>query len=251
MTALAFPYPADSWLGGCTATTLDSDAVRRASFGLPFHQGQPLDSPARELPAPHNQQVAQLLQQQWQVATGADAEELTEKILTEGMHYQIFDPYLALLHEGGNPAAFEGFLQQHYTKIGVEVQPWLEHFHQWQVLLHSPEFRSVAPLVLPQTTIAWDILRVELIAGRAVGAGLLSPEQGWDYAGRAVAQLQHHFASWQQMAVSFWWGRAIWLADQAVDAATLSLFDQVFSTALLHPHSPWVRVPLHDNSLLS
>ena len=241
--------PAPQWVTTWTTALPNPVDVRCASFGLPYRLNQPIDAPAHEFSGTDKTEVTMVLHDQWGITDGDDARKFSEQLLSTGMHYPIFDAYLPYIR---NPRRFpQGsdvyaeFLTDLFSPNTANPTEWVAHFKQCIELIESPIFKSVAPTAVPHTTLAWDILRVELIAGRAVGAGLISPAEGQGYALRAVRTLQHHFGSWHQVALSFWWGRAMWLADQPADAATLTLFDDILSTALTNPSSPWVKVPLH------
>lgn len=237
---------------------LDPAMVRANSFGLPYREPQPVDAPGELLPKKMQTQIQQVLQAQWGFNDSDDVRQTCEILLGNGMHYRAFDAMLTpsntlaqMYRESASPLDFRtqtdlftSFLRGLYYYNNFDPDHEAQHFHHWVNMLVNQEFQNVCPDRMPHTTRAWDVVRVELTAGRAVGCGLLSPEEGQDYSHRAVQELQKSFADWYQVALSFWWGRAMWMADEPLDIGLLTVYDDLFSTALTHPDSPWVKVPL-------
>ncbi len=236
----------------------DPDVVRQACFGLPYRDPQPIDAPATKLKSPIlRSQLEKALTNQWGVPNVDAAHRFCNDLLGCGGYSPVFDAFLKpsdrLSHQVKHlsPADFESyvklqasFLEHLFFFNGMDPQRWTQCFHKWIHIYLHPQFQAVAPDKLPHTTRAWDLVRVEAIAGRSVGLGWFTPEEGQHYAARAVAELQKSFASWQQVALSFWWGRAMWLSDEPIDFEVLTGFDSLFALAFTDPNSPWVRVPL-------
>ena len=237
----------------------DPNIVRQACFGLQYREPQPIDAPSAELKHfIHRSQIQDALTGQWGIKDAEAARQFSEQSLTDGMHFPFFDTYLlgtrsvmALHQQNPTPEVIEtevnlqsAFLQHLFIFNGFNPTELTENFRKWIALYLDPQFLTVAPSLLPHTTRAWDLMRVEAVAGRAVACGWLSPEEGQSYAARAVAEMQKTFSTWQQAALSFWWGRAMWLSDEPINYNELTAFDPLFAKALTDPNSPWVKVPL-------
>ena len=246
LNPLAFnSAPAVPWVIQWTTNDPDPHMVRCATFGLPYRVDQPIDAPRREFNHFDKGNVTWALKKQWGITSADDAERWTEAMLTHGMHAPIFDAFLPFTTSGGDAIAYERFLADYYQRNHLDPTELIPLFRHWVKLLHEPTFKSVAPFELPSTTLAWDIMRVEVTAGYALSIGMIPEQQYLSYAASAVEILQSHFASWYQVALSFWWGRAMWLADEPYELENFVEYNDIFGTALTHPDSPWLRVPLH------
>lgn len=229
----------------------DPDIVRQACFGLQYREPQPIDAPSAELKHfIRRSQIEEALTGPWGMPDADAARRFSEELLTDGAHHPFFDAYLlgtrslkqkAIKTEVNVQSAF---LQHLFAFNGYNPTKLVEDFRKWITLYLDPQFLAVAPSLLPHTTRAWDLMRVEAIAGRSVACGWFSAEEGQSYAARAVAEMQRTFSNWQQAALSFWWGRAMWLSDEPINYNELTAFDALFAKALTDPNSPWVKVPL-------
>lgn len=239
----------------------DPDQVRRSSFGLPYRDDNPIDAPAKLHPL-FQDELKQILRSAWGVNNADDARRIVERILGPGMHTPIFDAFLQLGEEFvrfHQSSALVGesekllnnhilFLEQLFSANGIPPTDAAE-YKKWIELRLNPAFTAVLPPTVPQTTRAWDLLRIEAFAGRSVSCGWMEPDEYEDIAARTVRELQASFATWSDVARSFWWGRAMWLCDEIQDIpAELCQFNKILTAALNDKKSPWVRVPLHPGA---
>ncbi len=238
--------PPVPWVVQWTTDIIDPHQVRCATFGLPYRDEQPIDAPRREFNHLEKGSFSWALKKQWGIASADDAELITESILNYGIHSPIFDAFLPFTKSGGDAVAYERFLSDYYQRNNLDPTELVRWFRRWVQVLNQPMFKAVAPFELPTTTIAWDIMRVEVTAGCPFSLGMISQQQYLAYAARSVEILQAHFSSWYQVALSFWWGRAMWLADEAHEPENFVEYNNILGTALSHPDSPWLKVPLQD-----
>ncbi|WP_373370129.1 DUF1266 domain-containing protein [Corynebacterium cystitidis] len=92
-------------------------------------------------------------------------------------------------------------------------------------------------------------MRIEIVGGRSVELGWLPVDDYLDYSARALQALQHYYPTWADAAAGFWWGRAIWMADEikTPEGAKRGLGEthETLTNLLIHPQSPWRVAPLH------
>ena len=90
---------------------------------------------------------------------------------------------------------------------------------------------------LPQTALAWDLVRVVNLARWAYLCGYISEEEMWQVMGTAADIAHEHFASWEEYGLSFVFGRGVWHGEPA-DSETAY---EIVSTLLEKDESPWMQ----------
>ena len=92
---------------------------------------------------------------------------------------------------------------------------------------------------LPQTVIAWDLVRIANLGRWAFHAGYLSEEEMWQVMQVAADAAREHFASWEEYGRSFAMGRGVWHGDEE-DCQTAW---EIVSVLLEEETSPWRQIP--------
>ncbi len=92
---------------------------------------------------------------------------------------------------------------------------------------------------LPQTVIAWDLVRIANLGRWALHAGYLSEEEMWQVMQVAADAAREHFASWEEYGRSFAFGRGVWHGDEE-DCQTAW---EIVATLLEEETSPWRQIP--------
>lgn len=229
----------------------DAESVRAIAIGPFYRANWTWDEPPTALPLHEQEESRKMLSDWWDITGPDDAKETCEHLLAGG-HSKEFDLLLALgeacLTSPNPTEAGEGFgvFASHVALThGGDPDSAKKNFDNWMRLRTNPDFARFMPPQPPTTTLAWDVMRLSVAAGRSVEVGWLSTEQYMDFARRGVAQLQENYASWRQAANGFLWGRAIWLADEIKNPKEeLCQFSPVIASLLTDPESPWLRFPL-------
>ena len=92
---------------------------------------------------------------------------------------------------------------------------------------------------LPQTVIAWDLVRIANLGRWALHAGYLSEEEMWQVMQVAADTAREHFSSWEEYGRSFAMGRGVWHGDEE-DCQTAW---EIVTTLLEEETSPWRQIP--------
>ena len=92
---------------------------------------------------------------------------------------------------------------------------------------------------LPQTVIAWDLVRIANLGRWALHAGYLSEEEMWQVMQVAADTAREHFSSWEEYGRSFAFGRGVWHGDEE-DCQTAW---EIVTELLEEETSPWRQIP--------
>lgn len=92
---------------------------------------------------------------------------------------------------------------------------------------------------LPQTVIAWDLVRIANLGRWALHAGYLSEEEMWQVMQVAADTAREHFSSWEEYGRSFAFGRGVWHGDEE-DCQTAW---EIVTALLEEETSPWQQIP--------
>ena len=92
---------------------------------------------------------------------------------------------------------------------------------------------------LPQTVIAWDLVRIANLGRWALHAGYFSEEEMWQVMQVAADAAREHFSSWEEYGRSFAMGRGVWHGDEE-DCQTAW---EIVTTLLEEETSPWRQIP--------
>ena len=92
---------------------------------------------------------------------------------------------------------------------------------------------------LPQTVIAWDLVRIANLGRWALHAGYLSEEEMWQVMLVAADAARECFSSWEEYGRSFDMGRVVWHGDEE-DCQTAW---EIVTALLEEETSPWRQIP--------
>lgn len=92
---------------------------------------------------------------------------------------------------------------------------------------------------LPQTVIAWDLVRIANLGRWALHAGYLSEEEMWQVMLVAADAARECFSSWEEYGRSFAMGRGVWHGDEE-DCQTAW---EIVTALLEEETSPWRQIP--------
>ena len=92
---------------------------------------------------------------------------------------------------------------------------------------------------LPQTVIAWDLVRIANLGRWALHAGYLSEEEMWQVMQVTAGAAREHFSSWEEYGRSFAMGRGVWHGDEE-DCQTAW---EIVTELLEEETSPWRQIP--------
>ena len=92
---------------------------------------------------------------------------------------------------------------------------------------------------LPQTVIAWDLVRIANLGRWALHAGYLSEEEMWQVMQVTAGAARECFSSWEEYGRSFTFGRGVWHGDEE-DCQTAW---EIVTALLEEETSPWRQIP--------
>ena len=92
---------------------------------------------------------------------------------------------------------------------------------------------------LPQTVIAWDLVRIANLGRWALHAGYLSEEEMWQVMQVTAGAARECFSSWEEYGRSFTFGRGVWHGDEE-DCQTAW---EIVTELLEEETSPWRQIP--------
>lgn len=247
-------------------TPADRQTVLQACVGLPYRVDH--NRPVNTASAPtwkFRMINKHLLKSWWGITSGEEAHYMLKLLADSDLHTPVFDVVLQAAEMLLSEFAPRDYRSQAFVERRRTVEAFLRHlaevnqmdpyevstdFDNWLAVRTHPAFAGVNAPAVPSTTRAWDLMRVEIAGATSALVGYLTAEEYAGYAQRAVAELQKSFSSWAEAAASYWWGRAIWIADNVRDDAEaiqkhLRHFNHVITEALTDPNSPWRHYPLH------
>lgn len=91
--------------------------------------------------------------------------------------------------------------------------------------------------------LAWDYVRVAMIARSGATVGYLSEAEAADILLMPAEELREHYGSWQELGESFRLGRWYWNAQGGEAERASDAHDIDRQRALVSDESPWARVP--------
>lgn len=220
--ALAWLGEDDGWEIKHAATCrLTAEQMRLMAFAAPLliYNDEEVDAVESEvLPETYRAQ----LQSWWNITDRDSTLEIVRWLLLEG-HHADADAALALMRgdqsEAGDP-----------EEKAEDVQAIAE-------FMVENGYCTVE--TLPQTVIAWDLVRIANLGRWALHAGYLSEEEMWQVMQVAADTAREHFSSWEEYGRSFAFGRGVWHGDEE-DCQTAW---EIVTALLEEETSPWQQIP--------
>ena len=220
--ALAWLGEDDGWEIKHAATCrLTAEQMRLMAFAAPLliYNDEEVDAVESEvLPETYRAQ----LQSWWNITDRDSTLEIVRWLLLEG-HHADADAALALMRgdqsEAGDP-----------EEKAEDVQAIAE-------FMVENGYCTVE--TLPQTVIAWDLVRIANLGRWALHAGYLSEEEMWQVMQVAADTAREHFSSWEEYGRSFAMGRGVWHGDEE-DCQTAW---EIVTELLEEETSPWRQIP--------
>ena len=220
--ALAWLGEDDGWEIKHAATCrLTAEQMRLMAFAAPLliYNDEEVDAVESEvLPETYRAQ----LQSWWNITDRESTLEIVRWLLLEG-HHADADAALALMRgdqsEAGDP-----------EEKAEDVQAIAE-------FMVENGYCTVE--TLPQTVIAWDLVRIANLGRWALHAGYLSEEEMWQVMQVAADTAREHFSSWEEYGRSFAFGRGVWHGDEE-DCQTAW---EIVTALLEEETSPWQQIP--------
>lgn len=211
----------DGWEIKHAATCrLTAEQMRLMAFAAPLliYNDEEVDAVESEvLPETYRAQ----LQSWWNITDRDSTLEIVRWLLLEG-HHADADAALALMRgdqsEAGDP-----------EEKAEDVQAIAE-------FMVENGYCTVE--TLPQTVIAWDLVRIANLGRWALHAGYLSEEEMWQVMQVAADTAREHFSSWEEYGRSFAMGRGVWHGDEE-DCQTAW---EIVTALLEEEISPWRQI---------
>lgn len=91
--------------------------------------------------------------------------------------------------------------------------------------------------------LAWDFVRLAMLARAGATAGYLSEAEASDVLLMTAGDLRERYGSWEELGESFRIGRWYWNSQGGQNEAIMDEHDLSRQEALLSAESPWARVP--------
>ena len=95
---------------------------------------------------------------------------------------------------------------------------------------------------LPQTAIAWDLVRIANLGRWAFHCGYLSESEMWRGMQVAAGAARENFASWEEYGRSFAFGRGVWHGDEEECQTAWEIVSELFENEA----SPWRQIPWNE-----
>ncbi len=220
--ALAWLGEDDGWEIKHAATCrLTAEQMRLMAFAAPLliYNDEEVDAVESEV---LSETYRAQLQSWWNITDRDSTLEIVRWLLLEG-HHADADAALALMRgdqsEAGDP-----------EEKAEDVQAIAE-------FMVENGYCTVE--TLPQTVIAWDLVRIANLGRWALHAGYLSEEEMWQVMQVAADTAREHFSSWEEYGRSFAMGRGVWHGDEE-DCQTAW---EIVTELLEEETSPWRQIP--------
>ena len=212
----------DGWEIKHAATCrLKAEQMRLIAFAAPLlvYNDEAVDAVESEvLPETYRAQ----LQSWWNITDRDSTLEIVRWLLLEG-HHADADAALALMR-GDQPEA--GDPEEKAEDVQLIAEFMIRNGY-------------CTAETLPQTVIAWDLVRIANLGRWALHAGYLSEEEMWQVMQVAADTAREHFSSWEEYGRSFAFGRGVWHGDEE-DCQTAW---EIVTALLEEETSPWRQIP--------
>ena len=210
---------------------LDKEQLRLLAFGAPMlvYNDEKVDTIDNDN---DSDSIKYTLKEWWNVTDHQSTMEIVKWLLEEGAHAEA-DNALADIH-----------------KRGVENIPSEERYDGESkmgdacLIVESILGNGWCPVgKLPQSAIAWDLVRVVNLGRWAHLCGYINEDEMWQVMQITADTAQKHFSSWEEYGRSFVLGRGIWHGEPQ-DSETAY---EIVTLLLENEESPWKQVNWENN----
>lgn len=205
---------------------LDKEQLRLLAFGAPLlvYNDERIDTIDSEN---DSDIIKYTLKEWWNVTDYKSTAEIVKWLLEEGVHAEA-DNVLADIYKRGveNIPAEECYDEE--NKMGDAC-----------LIVESILGNGWCPVgKLPQSTIAWDLVRVVNLGRWAYLCGYINEDEMWQVMQITADTAQKHFTSWEEYGRSFVLGRGLWHGEPQ-DSETAH---EIVTLLLENEESPWKQV---------
>lgn len=215
----------EEWsISRCNDGRLDKSRLRLLAFGAPMlvYNDENVDS--IECDEDDVETIRDTIESWWNVTDRESTLDIVRWLLEEGHHAEA-DEALAEIRARGIENISQEERDDEDSKMG-DVCLIMESMvgNGW-----CPKDR------IPESVIAWDLVRVVNLARWARLCGYLNEEEMWQVMQTAADTALEHFSSWEEYGLSFTMGRGVWHGDPD-DSETAN---GITSLLLEDTESPW------------
>ncbi|MCC8170903.1 MAG: DUF1266 domain-containing protein [Parabacteroides sp.] len=205
---------------------LNAEQLRLLAFGAPLlvYNDEYVDAIDSEI---DTNIIRTQLKNWWEVTDRESTFEIVEWLLNEG-HHAGADNALAVLREHGSGNIPEEEYDNEESKmedVCLIVKDMLENGY-------------CTEKNIPQTAIAWDLVRVVNVGRWAYLCGYIAEGEMWEIMQQAVEVAKRYFSSWAEYGRSFVLGRGVWHGEPD-DSETAY---EIVSVLLENEESPWKQL---------
>ena len=218
-------FGSDGWTISKTGDgKLDAAQLRMLAFGAPMlvYNDENVDSV--DCPAEDVESIRSTIESWWNVTDHESTLEIVKWLLEEG-HHADADEALAELRERGIENISQEERDDEESKMGDVC-----------LIAESMNENGWCPGgQMPESVIAWDLVRVVNLGRWAYLCGYLTEDEMWQIMQVAADTALEHFSSWEEYGMSFVMGRGVWHGDPD-DSETAY---EIVSLLLEDNESPW------------
>ncbi len=250
-----------TWSG----SPLDDESIRALATGLQFSYSWRADNdqlPMLPGTADPAAQISGLIDglHQWWGATDGESIRTTVRNLQAGMHsrfYEVVHPLaVEALADDVHPTHRDSLQLRHLDFLSnLEVfqgrRPgfFTDDYRSWIQALRAGGAECIGG-EFPPHIMAWDLMRVGLLARGGATVGYIEHSEAWDMLAHNLELARAYYANWGQYARGYVVGHLYWSSQydltSAIDdtQARAQSMSRCLETAL----SPWRRVALHPDT---
>ena len=218
-------FDSDGWTISKTGDgKLNTAQLRLLAFGAPMlvYNDENVDSV--DCPAEDVESIRSTIESWWNVTDHESTLEIVKWLLEEG-HHADADEALAELRERGIENISQEERDDEESKMGDVC-----------LIAESMNENGWCPGgQMPESVIAWDLVRVVNLGRWAYLCGYLTEDEMWQIMQVAADTALEHFSSWEEYGMSFVMGRGVWHGDPD-DSETAY---EIVSLLLEDNESPW------------
>ena len=225
MARMMDAFGGEDWtISRCGDSKLDESQLRLLAFGAPMlvYNDESVDS--IECDEDDVETIRDTIENWWGVTDKDSTLDIVRWLLEEGHHAEA-DEALEELRKRGLENISQEELDDDESKMGdvcLIMESMIEN--GW-----CPEDR------IPESVIAWDLVRLVNLGRWARLCGYLNEDEMWKIMQTAADTAVEYFSSWEEFGYSFIMGRGVWHGDPD-DSETAF---EIVSLLLKSDESPW------------